>query len=310
MRSKQGVPITSFPPFSDRPSVSVVVPTLNREEPLCKTLRYFLEVETYPDFEVIVVDQSKHHEPVTTEFLRAIQGRVRHLCVDYQNLPRARNEGCRIARGDVVLFVDDDVEPFPGFIRAHAEPYSNPQIAGVTGPSAGPGQPLLSAQELGERGVQSLKARKTMRFDVDFPFHAQWAVGCNMSFRRELIKTLGGFDENFHGVAVGEDVEFSWRIENAGGLIQYAPAARLVHLNVAGGGCRSDQREEYVRRYAESSHYFWLKLGLPFPTRFRLAWGAFRKHVANRRVLRDGLFVRLCGSFFRGMLAARRRFPS
>lgn len=74
-----------------------------------------------------------------------------------------------------------------------------------------------------------------MRFDVSFPFVAQWAVGCNMSFRRKLIEDLAGFDENFIGPA-GDDAEFSHLRKR--GAIQYSPAAHLVHLKASGGGLR------------------------------------------------------------------------
>ena len=99
------------------PKISVTIPTLNREEPLCNTLRYFLETETYPSFEVIVVDQSDGHLEATRDFLVRTADKFCYVSTDYKGLPKARNHGTRLARGEIVVFVDDDVEPWISCLR-------------------------------------------------------------------------------------------------------------------------------------------------------------------------------------------------
>src|SRR6266851_6032366 len=160
----------------DLPLLSVVIATLNRDKPLRNTLRYFFEVETYPRFEIIVIDQSTRHEPETLEFLAAWATKMTYVKTQYQNLPRARNNGARLAQGEIVVYVDDDVEPGVGFLSGHAEPYSDPGVLGVTGPAPIPGQPLIGREEIGEEVWAALMAQQQMRFDVSFAFSAQWAV--------------------------------------------------------------------------------------------------------------------------------------
>ena len=63
----------------DLPLVSIVIATLNRDEPLCNTLRYFFGAETYPRFEVIAIDQSATHEATTLGFLSAAADRMTYV---------------------------------------------------------------------------------------------------------------------------------------------------------------------------------------------------------------------------------------
>jgi len=288
------------PAPGDLPLLSVVIATLNRDETLCNTLRYFFEVETYPRFEVIVIDQSTKHDSKTLEFLAAQARRMTYVTAQYKNLPRARNEGARLARGEIVVYVDDDVEPSAGFLLGHVGPYSDPAVLGVTGPAPAPGQLLRGRAEIGERVWAALMARKHMRFDVSFAFSAQWAVGCNMSFRRQLIADLGGFDENFVGPA-GDDAEFSHRVRKIG-VIRYTPAAHLVHLKVPSGGLRdSAGQARYVWQTAFCVNYFWFRVEARWGLRRRMALRTFRQQVLNRRTLTNGRWFPLALAFLRGI---------
>jgi GT2 family glycosyltransferase len=269
----------------DTPMISVVIPTLNREEPLCNTLRYFLEVETYPEFEVIVIDQSDNHAEATRNFLAEHAAQIRYVVPNYKGLPKARNHGVQIAKGEIVVFVDDDVEPAPGFLLAHARCYVDEGIVGVAGPTPLPGQFLKTREEIGDLVYQSLVQQRQMRFDVDFPFSAQWAQGCNMSFRRAQIIALGGFDEVFQRAPIGDDAEFSHRARKRG-TIRYVPDARLVHMHVPSGGCRdAASQREYQRNVAFCVNYFWFRIEAPVGQRMRAVWRAFRANVLNRNML-------------------------
>lgn len=286
--------------------LSVVIATFNREEPLRNTLRYFFEEETYPRLEVIVIDQSTRHDAETREFLAAWAPNMTYVTTEYQNLPRARNEGAGLAHGEIVVYVDDDVEPHTGFLFGHAEPYSNPAIVGVTGPALPPGQSLKGRGEIGEEVWAALMARKHMRFDVSFAFSAQWAVGCNMSFRRQLIADLGGFDENFIGPA-GDDAEFSHRVLRKAGVIQYTPAAQLVHLKAPSGGLRDSAGQiRYVWQTAFCVNYFWFKVESPSRVRRRITLRTFRQEVLNRRTIRNGQWLPFALAFLRGIRDSER----
>jgi GT2 family glycosyltransferase len=285
---------------SNAPMISVVIPTLNREAPLRTVLTYFLEVEQYPRFEIIVVDQSDKHDAETISFLQKYDLQLIYVRVNYKSLPKARNDGVNLAKGEIVLFVDDDCVPSHGFLAAHAIEYRDQKIIGVAGPTPLPGQQLLSREAIGEERFKSLIETKAMRFDVDFSFDAQWAQGANCSFRRAMIVTIGGFDEGFPGVATGEDAEFSNRARKIG-LIRYAPSAYLVHEHVSTGGCRDvNSRRAYVKCAAFCANYFWFRVGCTPWTRFREIWRKFRAEVFGK----NEYTLQAAIGFFEGLVAS------
>jgi len=239
------------------------------------------------------------------EFLATAAGRMTYGKVPYQNLPRARNEGARLAQGAIVVYVDDDVEPVAGFLLGHADPYSDPAVLGVTGPGPTPGQPPKGHAKIGEGTWAALMARKDMRFDVNFAFSTQWAVGCNMSFRRQLFEDLGGFDEDFVGPA-GDDAEFSHRVRKRG-TIQYTPAAHLIQLKTSSGGLRdSAGQARYVWQTAFCINYFWFKIETPRQVRCRMTLRAFRREVLNWWTIINGQWLPFALAFLRGIRDSER----
>lgn len=265
--------VNEHAPITGAPQVSVVITTLNRNACLCETLGYFFERENHPSFEVIVVDQSDQHDEPTTRFLEENRGRMKYVKVDYKSLCMARNDGIRKSAGEIIVFVDDDVVPFPGFLSGHVRGYSmGEEIGSVTGPCLSFGGELQSRAAVGEEVWRRIQEGKEMRSNVDFTFSAPYAPGCNMSFRRDVILKVGGFDENYlGGVWAFEDAETGHFVRQKGFKIQYLPEAALVHLGNEEGGCRNGADE--VKKGAKllvNSHYFSTQVGMTSRARFRM----------------------------------------
>ncbi len=298
-------------PFSAKMQVSVVIPTLNRDEPLRTTLEYFLFHETYQPFELIVIDQSERHDHTTSEFLVRVASRMKHVRVEYKSVTRAKNHGARLARGEIVVFVDDDTEPFNDFIAAHVTCYDDERVWVVTGPVLDPGQRLLGRDELGDASVERMLAGDEACFQANFDYcPCSWAPGGNLSVRKSAIELVGGFDEQFPGVAVGEDSEFCHRIKKAGGIIFYAAAAALNHRPPSGGGHRHLPTLEYVKTYADSVNYFWRKIGASWSKRLAENWFAYRRFVLTGRNITNfspRYVIALHYAFMSGVLAGLRR---
>ena len=84
---------------------TLLVATLNRPRELRKCLEHLL-AQTYPDYEIIIVDQS---DPERTDASVAeMSPRIRYLHIDQRGLSHARNVGLRYAEGDYICLVDDD----------------------------------------------------------------------------------------------------------------------------------------------------------------------------------------------------------
>jgi GT2 family glycosyltransferase len=172
------------------------------------------------------------------------------------------NRGLREARGEIVLFLDDDIVPSPNLIEAHREAYERyPEAWAVAGRVLQPEDGKENAETLrseagktpGENGKNvrffSLSAFQPFSFlreDLDFRFNGRspaWVTNVmagNLSVRRARALAVGGFDENFiPPVSFRFETEFAKRLVAAGGRIRFEPAAEIRHLRAARGGTRS-----------------------------------------------------------------------
>ena len=227
------------------PLISVVVPTYGREAILCDTLKSVLE-QTYPAYEVIVVDQTQKHEAETQQCLEQISAaeKISLYTVPWASLPAARNYAIERATGDILLFLDDDVELPAGFLEAHAAGFKDrPKIGAIAGR-------VFDRMKLSESKQPPIETLPPAAMDpgiawyhIDLvhttqPQQVLTARGCNMSFRRSVFAEHGlRFDERFEGSAVREESDFCLRFRKTGLMIWYEPDAHLVHLGEETGGC-------------------------------------------------------------------------
>ncbi|KKI99223.1 hormogonium polysaccharide biosynthesis glycosyltransferase HpsN [Prochlorothrix hollandica] len=235
----------------DQPLVSVIIPTYRRNEPLQKTLEDVLS-QTYPRFEVVVVDQLPNHSPGVQAYLDrlATTGQIQLFQPPWASLPGARNYGVRRAQGDIIVFLDDDVELPPDFLYHPVQVFQDrPEVGAVAG-RVFDRMKLADAQWLdpqGERVIEQLPpeamdpAIAWYHLDLVHTVKPQRVItvrGCNMAFRRDIFTVHGlGFDERFRGSAVREESDFCLRLRGTGYQIWYAPEAHLVHLGEESGGC-------------------------------------------------------------------------
>ncbi|MFB2975440.1 hormogonium polysaccharide biosynthesis glycosyltransferase HpsN [Microseira sp. BLCC-F43] len=228
------------------PLISVVIPTYGREEPLRDTIADVLQ-QDYPNYEVLVVDQTKTHQRETQAYLEklAADGKIRWFCVDWASLPGARNYAARRATGEIILFIDDDVQLKPGYLAAHARNYiDRPEVGAVAGRVF---DRMKLTDSGGELTIEDLPPQAMdpgiAWYYIDLvhtvkPQQVISARGCNMSFRREIFTKYGlHFDERFKGSAVREESDFCLRLRQTGYKIWYDPEADLVHLGEETGGC-------------------------------------------------------------------------
>jgi len=227
------------------PLISVLVPTYGREQILCDTLADVLK-QDYPNYEVIVVDQTAEHQPDTLTYLQSLaqEHRIQWHRVPWASLPGARNYGIRRSEGDIILFIDDDVQLTPDFLQAHAKNFERPDVGAVAGRvfdrmKLADLDPSLQIEYLSPKAMDPgiawyhLNLVHTIK-----PQQVITARGCNMSFRRSLFEQHQlWFDERFRGSAVREESDFCLRIRQTGLHIWYDPEAHLVHLGEESGGC-------------------------------------------------------------------------
>ncbi|MDJ0797979.1 MAG: hormogonium polysaccharide biosynthesis glycosyltransferase HpsN [Calothrix sp. MO_167.B12] len=232
--------------MNDYPLISVIIPTYGREEPLRDSLIDVLK-QDYPNFEILVVDQTPKHQPEITNYLEELanQDKIKWFRLEWASLPGARNYAIRRSLGEIILFIDDDVQLTPNFLATHAKNYrNNPEIGAVAGR-------VFDRMKLGESGgklqIDYLPPQAMdpgiAWYHIDLvhtvkPQQVLSVRGCNMSFRRDIFTQHGlRFDERFRGSAVREESDFCLRLRQTGYKIWYDPEAYLVHLGEETGGC-------------------------------------------------------------------------
>ncbi len=278
------------------PRFSIIICTLNREKVFCDTLQRVLDLlKGREDGEIIVVDQTRQHSDATERFLAEHAGDMQLCRVDFASLTRARNHGIRLARGEIVLFLDDDVLPSENLIDEHLACFADPKVWGVGGCTLSAGARKVSKRELSASQLREIELNVVDRFDLDWPRVLTWAPGCNMSFRRQNIIDVGGFDEAFYAMAIGEETEMCFRLRKAGGVIQYAPSAELVHLVDSTGGCRDARAEkERVAQLMDNGYYALRRMGRSEWKSWRVLFRQMKAIVLNRRSLREFSWPRRC----------------
>lgn len=238
------------------PLISVIIPTYNRDEPLLETFRSLFRSD-YPRFEIIVVDQSDKKFPKKEKFLVQHKKQIRYFSGLLPNASAARNFGVKKAKGEILLFVDDDVECTSRLVAAHVKNYKDDQVGAVVGRIITPGQKL----EENNKNVGRITpwGNFISGFSSKILQEVMTVITCNASWRRDVFEKIGGFDENFTG-PIREDSDLSLRTRKAGYKIFFDPTAEVVHKRAESGGFRkSEGRLKWYFGFFKCETYFFLK---------------------------------------------------
>ena len=258
--------------------VSIVIPTYNRSQMLCKTLANIISFE-YQYHELIVVDQTKEHDPQSKQYLDKLtaEKKIKYIYSDYPNLPNARNTGIKESSGDIVLFFDDDIEINKDTIPAHISGFSKQNVGCVTGKVT-----VQNTDKCGNKVLENTVTIKKIIKSILFLFLRKKAsyvghlgilsnftgkkilfsdscIGCNMSFRKDVFNKCGLFDVIFSGNAVREDTDMSIRLRKCGYKIMYIPQASVIHYMNNTGGTRVSSNEAYWFAVFRNQCYLYLK---------------------------------------------------
>jgi GT2 family glycosyltransferase len=218
------------------PTVSFIVPTYRRPDVLQPTLRALLAVDYPPDrCEVIVVDDGSGDRTgsVVAELQKTTRSSLVYASQPNSGASTARNHGARLATGEILIFVDDDIVVEPSHVHDHLTTRTAHGDALVNGHWEFPTDfaDVLAASPFGrfrlevERWVKDRIPKTHLDDGCESP---SAVTACNLGIRRELFWELGGFDETFP-YAGYEDQEFSYRAVEAGCLLVYDQRIRLLH---------------------------------------------------------------------------------
>ncbi len=126
-------------------------------------------------------------------------------------IPEQRNLGVSVSEGEIVVFIDANCVPDPGWLTALVRPLTTDGEMLVAG----------STRSAGKRSIRD----ETAHFLGDRRYIVE-APTLNLAVARRVFELIGGFDEGFH---YGSDIDFTWRAVDAGCRIRYVPEAVVAH---------------------------------------------------------------------------------
>ena len=206
--------------------VSVVMPTYQRCTSVQRALQALSRQTISPDeYEVLVsIDGSQDG---TQEMVSQFPARYTLRSVWQPNRGRAAacNAGIRMARGQLVILLDDDMVPVDGFLAAHLQAHPEGTRLGVVG--AAPVRLTRSSPPVVQYIGWKFNGHLQNLVQPRYQFKLRDFYSGNFSIHREVLLEVGAFDESFR-IYGNEDLELSVRLSKAGVQLVFSPEA-LAH---------------------------------------------------------------------------------
>jgi len=242
---------------------SIIVPVFNRPDEVDELLKSLCN-QTVKDFEVLIVEDGSERDckSVTEQYADKLD--VKYFVKPNSGPGQTRNYGAERAQGDYLLILDSDVVLPAGYLQAIEDELRESPAAAFGGPDAAhpsftPVQKAISYSMTSfftTGGIRGGKAKLDKFYPRSF----------NMGIRRDVYLKLGGFSK----MRFGEDIDFSYRIVEAGHKPRLFPEAWVWHKR------RTDFRKFFRQVYnsgiarinLEKRHPGTLKLVHLLPTVF------------------------------------------
>lgn len=284
---------------SSAPAISIIIATKGREDFL-QSLLASIRRQSFRDYEVLIVSP----DPITSD-----GPEIKVILQRGEGLANARNLGLREARGEIILFLDDDVELQDNYLSGlNNIMREHPEIAGTGGvstlmepiishPILPPlldfftGRRLGSADKIGRVLTNGFTAPN---FEyATKPMQVEWLRGSNMALRSNITKSIGPFDENYEGNGLYEDADYGYRCTLRGYRLLLDPSLKQKHQS---RGTPLYPEERYAYYMAYNQIYFFYKFRWDGP--LRLARCLLAQLFLNSLYLIGGLVYRKPQAFF------------
>lgn len=262
-------------PDSDEPRASIIVPVYNQVAHTLTCLRALAEHPPLAACEILVVDDGSSDQ--TQEWMAQVAGLHFHRRAQNGGFIAACNDGAARARGEVLVFLNNDTVPQPGWLDALLDTFDNLPDAGLVGAQLV--YPDGRLQEAGGVVFSDGSAWNYGRFESpEDPRYASlrdadYCSGAAIAIPRKLFESLNGFDTRY-APAYYEDTDLAFSVRAAGKRVLYQPAARVVHLEGITSGTDLNQgpkayqvrnRELFERKWRDALSAFPAPGVLPTP---------------------------------------------
>lgn len=264
------------------PLLSIIIPNWNgaRFLPTCLDA---LAKQTYPNLEIIIVDNASHDGSQ-----ELIKTRYPHVTLvelaENRGFTGACNMGMQAAKGDFIALLNNDTEVEPNWASAVINAFDRHPEAGSIASKMllfdkrdhihTAGDFFTTDGRAGNRGVWQ---RDKGQFDrEEYVFSA---CGGSSVYRKTMLDQIGLLDDDFF--FSGEDVDLGWRAQLTGWRCLYTPEAIVYHhLSATGGGTTASYYDGRNLIFILVKNYpseLWRKYGVSvLKSQFLLAWEALR----------------------------------
>lgn len=232
--------------------VSVIIPTMGKLQLIRPCIESLLRKTNYPDYEVIILDNSRGQNPEGIEWLREQDFKVIE-CNEAFNWSRLNNIGAQAASGDLLLFLNDDIEILQSdWLEELARQALRPEIGAVGCKLLYPNGMLQHAGViLVNHGggcahlFHKLHPNRHIYQRLDRCVRETSGVtGACLMVKRELFDELNGFDEEL--AVVGNDIDFCLRLRERGSRNLWTPRCTLIHHESISREARVPPEDEQV----------------------------------------------------------------
>jgi GT2 family glycosyltransferase len=273
------------------PFVSIIICTADRHDVLKHALEALQKIH-YSEFEVIVIDASSTSitSQIIESFNQCSQYPLKFQKVAPRNISYSRNIGTKLAKGQIVAFLDDDAVPPPDWIEQLLASYSQfgdkcAAVGGSVRDRTRPGHPVQF-----QRGItnvfsetQSVRSSHSVNYNCPDGFWFNGVMGTNASFRKDLLEKVNGYDEFFEYFL--DETDVCLRLIQAGYEVHYADS-EVDHYPAASHN-RVDQKHLTCwYSLAKNTTYFALKHGFK-----RVSFPIFVVRLAKLLMYRCGLRI-------------------
>ncbi|HZH44737.1 MAG TPA: glycosyltransferase [Lysobacter sp.] len=224
-------------PCSAQPRASVVIPVFNQFAHTLTCLRALAAHPPALPVEIIVVDDGSSDD--TERCLAQVDGLRYHRRATNGGFIAACNDGAAHARGEYLVFLNNDTVPQPGWLDALLDTFDTHPGTGLVG-----AQLLDPDGRLQESGAGVRRDGDAYQFGRGesplHPLHAHvravdYCSGAAIALPRALFEAVGGFDPRY-APAYYEDTDLAFAVRARGLEVLRQPAARVVHVEGATAG--------------------------------------------------------------------------
>ena len=217
------------------PNVAIVIPECNATLTIAQCIEACLAQKYGGYIEVIIVDDGSKDR--TAEVVPQYPS-VKLITQSNSGPSRARNRGWKASNCQIIFFTDSDCVPNPLWVANNIQQYTSDKVAGVGGSYS-----ILNPDSFFARCIHEEICYRHRKM----PRKATFLGSYNVSFRREILEKVGGFEETYK-MASGEDNDLSYKIIRLGYELIFDPNNNVGHYHPS-------QIWKYFKR--QECHGYW-----------------------------------------------------